>query len=74
MNWVTERKFVDRGTDGQASIGVIHEEFSARSNMLGHHRGFVGMENQFVSLAEAIGSRCEVKHVRRPSAPLRNLP
>ena len=32
------------------------------------------MENQCVGLAEAIGSRCEVKHVRRPSAPLWNLP
>jgi uncharacterized protein len=32
------------------------------------------MENQCVGLAEAIGTRCEAKQVRRPSAPLRYLP
>jgi uncharacterized protein len=32
------------------------------------------MENQCVGLAEAVGVRCEVKHVRRPRAPFRYLP
>jgi mitochondrial fission protein ELM1 len=35
--------------------------------------GFAGMENQCVGLAEAVGSRCEVKHVRRPRAPVMYL-
>jgi len=32
------------------------------------------MENQCVGLAEAIGVRCETKHVRRPPLPLAYLP
>ena len=36
--------------------------------------GFAGMENQCVGLAEAVGIPCEVKHVRRPRAPLMYLP
>jgi mitochondrial fission protein ELM1 len=35
--------------------------------------GFAGMENQCLGLAEAVGIRCEVKHVRRPRAPLTYL-